>query len=206
MDLSKYVTLIAVVPVCVAAVVIVKMILEYKERQIQRERDDFKHVMDTPLEKFSDTGAERLAQKYMDPGEPVPSGPHRLRQASRSGERDDSWSAVERVRSAPLINISINNISHSNNSSAEAYGDNARRQAVGRTVRSVGDYPQKSWLVAFGLCFFFGVIGVHNFYCGEIGMGLLYFFTGGLFGIGWIVDIFRIGFGSYRDRFGQPLR
>lgn len=37
-------------------------------------------------------------------------------------------------------------------------------------------------------------------------MGLLYFFTGGLFGIGWVVDIFRIGFGSYRDRFGQPLR
>ena len=36
---------------------------------------------------------------------------------------------------------------------------------------------------------FFGVAGVHRFVIGNIGMGLLYFFTGGLCLIGTIVDI-----------------
>jgi TM2 domain-containing membrane protein YozV len=36
---------------------------------------------------------------------------------------------------------------------------------------------------------FLGGIGVHRFYRGSIGMGILYIFTGGLFGIGWLVDI-----------------
>ena len=36
---------------------------------------------------------------------------------------------------------------------------------------------------------FFGVAGVHRFVIGNIGMGLLYFFTGGLCFIGTIVDI-----------------
>ena len=38
------------------------------------------------------------------------------------------------------------------------------------------------------LCFFLGVLGVHKFYRKKIGMGLLYLFTYGLFGIGWLVD------------------
>ncbi len=38
------------------------------------------------------------------------------------------------------------------------------------------------------LCFFLGGFGVHKFYRKKIGMGLLYLITGGLFGIGWLVD------------------
>lgn len=36
---------------------------------------------------------------------------------------------------------------------------------------------------------FFGVAGIQRFLTGQIGMGLLYFFTGGLCAIGSIVDI-----------------
>lgn len=36
---------------------------------------------------------------------------------------------------------------------------------------------------------FFGVAGIHRFLIGQIGMGLLYFFTGGLCFIGTILDI-----------------
>lgn len=46
--------------------------------------------------------------------------------------------------------------------------------------------------VAFCLCLFFGVLGAHKFYEGKIGMGVLYIFTGGLLGIGWLIDIFAI--------------
>lgn len=38
------------------------------------------------------------------------------------------------------------------------------------------------------LCFFFGTFGVHKFYRGKIGMGLLYLFTAGLFGLGYVID------------------
>lgn len=47
--------------------------------------------------------------------------------------------------------------------------------------------PKNKWL-AFFLCFFLGFYGFHKFYEGKIGMGVLYFFTAGLFGIGWLVD------------------
>jgi TM2 domain-containing membrane protein YozV len=36
---------------------------------------------------------------------------------------------------------------------------------------------------------FFGVAGVHRFLLGQIGMGILYFFTGGLCFIGTVVDL-----------------
>ena len=49
--------------------------------------------------------------------------------------------------------------------------------------------PLSKW-TAFFLCFFFGAIGAHKFYEGKTGMGVLYLFTCGLFGIGALVDLF----------------
>ena len=40
----------------------------------------------------------------------------------------------------------------------------------------------------FFLCLFLGWAGVHKFYRGKIGWGLLYLFSGGLSGIGWAID------------------
>lgn len=47
----------------------------------------------------------------------------------------------------------------------------------------------KNKWVAFLLCLFLGVLGVHKFYEGKVLMGLVYLFTGGLCGIGWFVDL-----------------
>ncbi len=55
----------------------------------------------------------------------------------------------------------------------------------------MGGKAKDKW-VAFLLCFLFGVFGVHKFYEGRIGMGILYIFTFGLFGIGWMVDLILI--------------
>ena len=48
-------------------------------------------------------------------------------------------------------------------------------------------HPKNKW-VAFLLCLFLGYIGAHKFYEGRIGLGILYLFTGGLFGLGWLID------------------
>ena len=42
--------------------------------------------------------------------------------------------------------------------------------------------------VAWILLTFLGILGIHRFYLGRIGTGLLWLFTGGLFGIGWLYD------------------
>ena len=48
--------------------------------------------------------------------------------------------------------------------------------------------------VSFFLCLFLGVLGAHKFYEGRILLGVLYLFTGGLFGIGIIVDLIILFF------------
>ena len=47
---------------------------------------------------------------------------------------------------------------------------------------------RKNKWVALLLCFFLGFLGAHKFYEGKILFGLIYLFTGGLLGIGVIVD------------------
>lgn len=39
---------------------------------------------------------------------------------------------------------------------------------------------------------FLGIFGVHRFYMGKIFTGLLYLFTGGLFLIGWLYDLYTL--------------
>ncbi|MCL2864768.1 MAG: TM2 domain-containing protein [Lachnospiraceae bacterium] len=51
----------------------------------------------------------------------------------------------------------------------------------------------KRKMISLLLCIF--TICGHKFYEGKIGMGIVYLFTGGLFGIGWIMDIIKLAIG-----------
>lgn len=50
----------------------------------------------------------------------------------------------------------------------------------------------KNKWIAFCLCLF--TLCGHKFYEGKIGMGIIYLFTGGLFGIGWFIDLITLFF------------
>lgn len=78
-------------------------------------------------------------------------------------------------------NVVINNNNFSNNySSANSYNNG---YMYGR---------RKNKFIALFLLIFFGFIGAHKFYEGKTGMGILYIFTMGLFGLGLIVDFISL--------------
>ncbi|MDH5738601.1 MAG: NINE protein [Gammaproteobacteria bacterium] len=51
---------------------------------------------------------------------------------------------------------------------------------------------ERSTAIAYLLWLPLGIIGAHKFYLRKPGMGILYLFTGGLFIIGWIIDLFTL--------------
>lgn len=63
----------------------------------------------------------------------------------------------------------------------------------------------KSNTVALVLCILLGYLGAHYFYTRRAGMGFLYLFTLGLFGIGWIVDIVRIATKHFKGGYNVTL-
>lgn len=63
----------------------------------------------------------------------------------------------------------------------------------------------KSQAIALVLNFFLGTLGVHRFYLGKIGTGIIWLLTLGVFGIGYFVDFIRLLFNKMKDKKGRPL-
>ena len=65
---------------------------------------------------------------------------------------------------------------------------------------------EKKRLVAFLLCFFIGAFGVHRFYVGKIGTGLLMIVTLGGFGIWYLIDCILVLCGAFKDKDGKTVK
>jgi len=63
----------------------------------------------------------------------------------------------------------------------------------------------RDWLTTLLLAIVLGKFGVHRFYTGHIGIGILMLCTLGCCGILWIYDIITIVTDSYRDHNGRRL-
>lgn len=61
---------------------------------------------------------------------------------------------------------------------------------------------RKSRLVTLLFCVLLGVFGVHRFYVGKIGTGVLMLVTIGGLGIWYLVDLILVLAGSFRDSDG----
>ena len=65
---------------------------------------------------------------------------------------------------------------------------------------------EKDWMTTLLLCLLCGGIGVHRYYVGKIGTGILYTLTFGLFGIGYLVDLIKIATGKFTDKDGNYIQ
>ncbi len=63
----------------------------------------------------------------------------------------------------------------------------------------------KSKTVALVLCITLGWAGIHRFYVGKVGTGILWFLTCGMFCFGWVVDICKIAGGKFTDGHGRLI-
>lgn len=64
----------------------------------------------------------------------------------------------------------------------------------------------KNLLVATLLCFFLGGLGVHRFYVGKVGTGILQLLTAGGLGIWWLIDFIMLLCQAFKDSDGYTLR
>lgn len=68
------------------------------------------------------------------------------------------------------------------------------------------EISERSRLVALLLCVFLGALGIHRFYVGKIGTGILWLVTLGILGIGALVDLIMIAIGDFKDKDGKVVR
>jgi TM2 domain-containing membrane protein YozV len=65
---------------------------------------------------------------------------------------------------------------------------------------------EKGFVPTLLLCFFLSCLGIHRFYVGKIGTGILMLLTLGGFGIWSLIDFVMIACGSFKDAQGLPVK
>jgi TM2 domain-containing membrane protein YozV len=77
----------------------------------------------------------------------------------------------------------------------------------GKAVASSPDpnSSSKSRLIATILCWIVGIFGVHRFYVGKIGTGVVMLLTIGGFGIWTLIDFITVVTGNFTDADGKKL-
>ena len=71
---------------------------------------------------------------------------------------------------------------------------------------SSGPRSQKSFVTTLILCILVGVLGVHRFYVGKAGTGVLQLLTFGGLGVWALIDLIMIAVGNFTDNQGLPIK
>ena len=65
---------------------------------------------------------------------------------------------------------------------------------------------EKSFVATLLLCVLLGVFGVHRFYVGKVGTGIIQLLTFGGLGIWALVDLIMIDTQTFKDSDGLPIK
>lgn len=72
-------------------------------------------------------------------------------------------------------------------------------------VQSQKGASEKNHTIALLLAIFLGFLGIHRFYVGKPGTGILWLLTAGVFGVGWFVDVVWLLGNCFDDWSGAPI-
>lgn len=128
------------------------------------------------------TSAFYKAAQAPAPTRSVPQNPYAVQSGRRPPDPSVPGTAVTTAPGGTTVNVVNNN-----------------------TVKIRGIESEKSRWTAFILCLFLGFLGVHRFYVGKWGTGIIYMFSFGLFGFGILIDLIVILSGGFRDKWGHRL-
>ena len=73
-------------------------------------------------------------------------------------------------------------------------------------METTTSHKSKQTTLILCLIGFVGLGGLHDFYVGKIGMGIVTLFTLNFFGIGTVIDLIKIAGGTYTDGAGVAIR
>ncbi len=73
-------------------------------------------------------------------------------------------------------------------------------------METIQEQSPKNFVAALLLCFFLGSLGVHRFYAGKVGTGILMLITLGGLGIWTLIDFIMIAVGSFKDSDGLYIK
>lgn len=69
-----------------------------------------------------------------------------------------------------------------------------------------GSVSETNGMVILIIAILIGGLGIHRFMVGKIGTGILWLITGGLCGIGWLIDVIMIAMGKFTDAQGKFVK
>jgi len=91
-----------------------------------------------------------------------------------------------------------------NEQNVETLLSNISKYLQGNEISERGG-SSKSLTVTLLLCIFLGWLGIHRYYIGKTGSGILYMFTLGVFGLGILIDAIRLIMGNFTDKNGDYI-
>lgn len=109
-------------------------------------------------------------------------------------------------RSRTTVGIPGSGVSYSSSSSSGTASGGDGSASDQYIERDPAELSPKSKAITLILCIFLGFFGVHRFYVGKKGTGVLWMLSGGVFGIGWIADIITIALGWFWDADKLPIK
>lgn len=93
-----------------------------------------------------------------------------------------------------------------NSQREKQYVQNQRQQGRSLPSDGYGGNSSKSFVGILLLCLLLGGLGIHRFYVGKVGTGILMFLTLGGFGIWTLIDLIVIATGNFTDSEGGAIK